>query len=404
MIRKPTLALLAVVPLLALAAPKDAPAPKPAGSDAGDVPIAPLDAGAPAGGAAGPVAPPDTYTVRPGDTLWDLSGRFLNNPWYWPKLWSYNPEIANPHWIDPGNQVRFFATGEDNAPMQVTPVSPEQQNVAEDEEEPAPVQELQDLSRADMKQGPSEEEKEVVSVAGTHVVGYVRPRTTFARHDAFVTPRELDESGVIKASFEEKAMLTSLDRAYVTFRKPTGVKVGETYAIYRTMGKVTHPVSKEIIGFQSVILGQAQVTAVDSRGVSVAIIAAYEPIERGDMLGPWVEKPYRAVPPKANAKKLEGFIVSSPVDMLNEFAETQFVFVDLGKRDGVEEGNRLTVVRSGDPQDAGTAATGWDPRLPKEDVGTLLVVDVRERTSAALVTRSLRELRSGDRIEMRVAE
>ena len=41
----------------------------------------------------GAVPPPDTYTIRPGDTLWDLSGRFLNNPWYWPKVWSFNPEI-----------------------------------------------------------------------------------------------------------------------------------------------------------------------------------------------------------------------------------------------------------------------------------------------------------------------
>jgi hypothetical protein len=55
----------------------------------------------------GSVPPPDTYTVRPGDTLWDLSGRFLNNPWYWPKVWSFNPEITNPHWIDPGNVLRF---------------------------------------------------------------------------------------------------------------------------------------------------------------------------------------------------------------------------------------------------------------------------------------------------------
>src|SRR4051812_39898549 len=54
-----------------------------------------------------------THTVEKGDTLWDLSQKILGSPWYWPKVWSYNPEIANPHWIYPGNQVRFMATAEE---------------------------------------------------------------------------------------------------------------------------------------------------------------------------------------------------------------------------------------------------------------------------------------------------
>ncbi|HYD41158.1 MAG TPA: LysM peptidoglycan-binding domain-containing protein [Anaeromyxobacter sp.] len=405
MMRTPSLGLLALVafvPLIALAAPQD-PAPQPDAVAApgvpGDAPIAPLD-GAP--GDSAPAAPPDTYTVRPGDTLWDLSGRFLNNPWYWPKIWSYNPEIPNPHWIYPGNQVRFFSSGDENAPMQVEPM---QEELVAEEAPPEEVRELEDLARADLTKPASEEEKEAVTVAGARPIGYVKPRNTFASHDAFVTPRELDESGVIRASFEEKMMLSSRDRAYVSFRKTAGVKVGETYAIYRTVRKVTHPVTNEVIGFQSVILGQAQVTALDDRAVKIAITASYEPIERGDLVGPWVDRPYRAVPRKANAKMLRGYVVSSPVEMMSELAETQIVFVDKGKVHGVEEGNTFDVVRAGDPRDPDTdAGKGWDPRLPMEDVGTLLVVDVRERTSAALVTRSLRELRAGDRVEMRPAQ
>ena len=37
---------------------------------------------------------PETYTIQPGDTLWNLSAKFLNNPWYWPKVWSINPHAA----------------------------------------------------------------------------------------------------------------------------------------------------------------------------------------------------------------------------------------------------------------------------------------------------------------------
>ena len=417
MTRKLSLALLAVAPLLVLAAPAAAPpaagaakAQEPAPSPAGAVEeeadqaglAAPLESGATAGEAGrGTVPPPDTYTVRSGDTLWDLSGRFLNNPWYWPKIWSYNPEITNPHWIYPGNRLRFFQSGEE-APVQVAPAGPGEPIAEAEDEEAEPVKELEELSRADMKGAASEEEKDAVAVAGPYKIGYVPPRGTYARRDAFVTPRELEESGTISAAFEEKLLLTARDRAYATFKKGGQVKAGETYSIYRTERPVRHPVTGELIGYQSTVLGAGKVVAIDEKSVKLLITASYEPIERGNLLGPWTERPFRAVPAKANAKRLEGVIVSSPIEVMTQFAESQVVFLDRGRADGVEEGNRFVVVRAGDPYGAPVDKRTWDDRLPKEDVGSLLVVDVKENASAALVTRSLSELAAGDRVEMRV--
>ncbi|HUL29090.1 MAG TPA: LysM peptidoglycan-binding domain-containing protein, partial [Thermodesulfobacteriota bacterium] len=47
------------------------------------------------------------YTIKKGDTLWDISSKFLKDPFLWPKLWERNPYITNPHWIYPGNQVQL---------------------------------------------------------------------------------------------------------------------------------------------------------------------------------------------------------------------------------------------------------------------------------------------------------
>ncbi len=169
--------------------------------------------------------PAEAYTVKQGDTLWDLSGRFLNNPWYWPKVWSYNPEISNPHFIYPGNVVRLHPGGEEG-PARVEPV----QQVAGGEDLHAP-RELDDFSRADMKKPQDYGEGDEVAVVGPYKIGYVPPKGIFARRDSFVTPRELQESGTIIASFEEKLLLSLHDRAYVRFADSSKVKPGESYVV-----------------------------------------------------------------------------------------------------------------------------------------------------------------------------
>jgi hypothetical protein len=100
---------------------------------------------------------------------------------------------------------------------------------------------------------------------------------------------------------------------------------------------------------------------------------------------------------------MDGFIIAAPRDELTEIGEHHLVFIDRGQQDGVQEGNVFTVVRSGDPYRKEPNLAQRDPKLPKEDVGTLLVVDVKEHACAALVTRSFRELYMGDRVEMRLS-
>ncbi len=421
MIRTHLLALLAIVPAAVLAqtspgpdrtggaprpaaqstaTPRGGPSAEAASPDDASLGVAPLEGSARAADEGrGAVPPPDTYTVRPGDTLWDLSGRFLNNPWYWPKIWSYNPEISNPHWIYPGNVLKFYPSAEE-APARVEPVqTPVAQ--AEPEAEPADVRELEDFSKADLQEPAAAEEQDAVAVSGPYKIAFVPPKTRYARHDTFVTPRELAESGSIRAAFEEKLMLSNQDRAYARFQNATEVKAGETYVVYKTTRPIYHPITNELFGYQSTVLGSAKVVAVDDRAATLIIQQSYDPIERGALLGPWTEKFYRAVGRRANRQALEGRIIASQEDIITVVGEHHVVFVDRGHADGVEEGNVFTVVRSGDLYGRDPYAAPWDASLPKEDVGNLLVIDVKDRASAALVTRSLKELVIGDRVEMR---
>ncbi len=396
------------------AAPADTGAQEPGAQDAGEPPPAEksvdlnraaetLEGTAPEveqGPAAAPGAaqPPDTYTVKPGDTLWDLSGRFLNNPWYWPKVWSYNPEITNPHWIYPGNVVRFFPSAEE-APTRVEPVPP----VAAEEGGPSAPRELEDLSKGKLGKPEQLGDEDAVAVVGPYRVAQVPTRPAPIRRDSFMTRMQLEEAGRIVAAFEEKLILTHLDKIYARFRDPGSVKVGQIYAIYRTEGPIAHPRTGETVGYKTLILGQAKVTRLDEKAVTLLITAAYDTIDRGDYLGPWSEKLVKAIQLRPNQASVDGYIVAVTPSVLTNIGENNVVYLDKGQADGVEEGNTFQVIRSGDRSTLPPDRPTYDPTLPLEVVGTLVVFDVKERNSTAFVSRSLFEVYVGDRVEMRPA-
>jgi len=347
----------------------------------------------------GSAEPQDAYTVKPGDTLWDLSGKFLNNPWYWPKVWSYNPEISNPHFIYPGNVVRLHP-GAEEGPARVEPV---QQVAGRSDDDLEAPRELEDFTRADMKKPQEFGEGDEVAVVGPYKIGYVPPKGLYARRDSFVTPRELQESGTIVASFEEKLLLSLHDRAYVRFAEKAKVKPGESYIIYKTERPVRHPVTGELFGYQTTIIGGAKVVAVDDKAVTIDVSHAFDPIERGALVGLKMDRIVKQVQRRPNQRRMDGYIIAAHQEIISEIGEHHVVFVDKGRADGVEEGNVFTVVRSGDPYGSPMNEITRDPSLPKEDVGTLIVVDAQQTSSTALVVRSFRELYVGDKVEMRAA-
>src|SRR5262249_19779304 len=67
---------------------------------------------------------PPVHVVKRGDTLWDLCDRYFRNPWDWPRIWSYNPELQNPHWIYPGDQIRMQANAPPVAPPETVGTAP----------------------------------------------------------------------------------------------------------------------------------------------------------------------------------------------------------------------------------------------------------------------------------------
>jgi LysM domain-containing protein len=322
----------------------------------------------------GPV--PELHVVRRGDTLWDICFLYFNNPWEWPKVWSFNPTITNPHWIYPGDQVRLYPKGL------------------------GPVSALSDkpVANADPEGPPS------APLQAT-------PARSFGvdlRQVAFVDKEKLDVDGVLVGAVEEKMLLSTGDAVYIDYEGPNKKgkppTVGKRYAIYTERKQVAHPTTGAAIGSYVEILGELEIVSVKKGKHARAVITdAIDVIERGARVGP-LETQFRTVEPVANSVDVQGTIVA----MLNQdelIGTGQVVFLDLGTAAGVKVGNRMYVVRRGDAYDPSMGATGGigqdDRKFPARAIGEVMIVNTGKNASVALVTLSVQEMGPGDLVMMR---
>lgn len=304
----------------------------------------------------------EMHTVRKGDTLWSVAGAYLGSPWQWPKLWALNPSITNPHWIFPGDVLRLR-----NGDLTVATPPP-----------------------SDPKTGPR------LSPRPQTVSGLM------LRQTGFVEPKELEAAGKILASKEEKVMLATDDEAYVEFKKGNAPRVGEMLTIYRPDRVMKHPTSGKKLGYVVEVYSDAEVLSVqEGKLAKIKLKDTVTETERGMRVGP-MRRQFKIVESKKSGGTVEGVIVDTLQLAAGMVGQDMLVFLDRGRNAGLDVGNRLLVTRRGDgyvpllskgPID--------DKKYPRETIGEILIVDVREGLATGVVTKSTKEARIGDRVETR---
>jgi hypothetical protein len=337
------------------------------------------------GGFAGPVyseddeeqavssTPPEIHVVQRGDTLWDICGYYFSDPWQWPRVWSYNPTITNPHWIYPGDQIRLApggGGGGGEAPAVVTP---------EPGEPPAP---------------------------SARVVAAVR-RTSFdLRQLAFIDNEELEWAGRIVGSPEERNMLAKGDEVYLDYPAGKAPQVGQRYAIYDGLEPVKQPSSGQVIGNYVRLYGEVQVLEVKKgRKARATIVYGTDVIERGMHVGP-TRTQFKDVQPVAAQRDLEGQVVAilTTTEDQELSGGRQVVILDRGSQQGLVVGNRLKVLRRGDGRihkGKRTTAGEDDRDFPDAVRGVVIVVAVDKSTAVALIVTADAEIEVGDHALMR---
>lgn len=315
---------------------------------------------------------PQEYVVKSGDTLWDISAMFLEDPWRWPELWQHNEEVANPHLIYPGDKL--YLSWRDGRPV---------------------------LTRKQMRE---------LTPSGDIVRKSQQPLNMFSHSmlEPFLTYHQLLSAAVVESAAQIIGNNTAAQR--LSGHAPVFVEGRELearrYGIFTVVNEleqgvlVRHIADVKLQGQQDG-LWQGELSRLQRE------------VRRGDLVLPLSDASYPLnYRTESGVNGLSGQLVASLNSQLQQ-GKYDVVVLDKGSRDGVEVGQLYQAVRPGiellmnydrpvvkadaDKWQQLVAGTGRQVQLPEAATAEMMVVDTAETASFAIILRSHDWLKIGDR-------
>lgn len=371
---------------------------------------------------------PSRYVVQKGDSLWDIAGRFLDEPWRWPDVWQANPQIENPDLIFPGDEV--LLSYKDGRPI---------------------IQVRRRGRRGVTQLSPSVRVENLAAQAIPAIP--IDAIAQFLARPKVVTEAEIDAAPYILSVGHEALIARPGSKIYV---RGLDDKSKTRYSVYRKGNAYVDSANGEqVLGFEALHVADAVVDAFGDP-VTLVLTRTYREVLVGDRLVEVDEgEGLQNYVPRPVADGVQGQIISV-VDGLSQIGQFQTVVLNLGSRDGLEAGHVFAVYQSGevvedtlalDPQQKvyedrakvrtekmdkvldspgallqgvgnavesvadllaregrrmKIAATGEKPwaqvTLPEERAGTIMVYRSFERVSYALVMKAVRAIHLQDSV------
>lgn len=319
----------------------------------------------------GAATTPDFYQIQPGDTLWDISTRFLGDPYQWPQLWSYNEYITNPHWIYPGNRIYFNLGDALNPPtagvdlIQEVPYQPPKPEVA--------------VNSSDCDFPARFDDARV----GQHLTSA----------GLLGLPGDFNARGRVIASTSGGISLAEEDYVYLNLDDMDGVECGTLFSLYRKVPERVR--TSEGIRFVYKVVSTVRVIRVDDHVATAEIRDSFLETERGDVVGDQLAVDV-TVDVSAPASDVEARILARLRSEQALFSTFETVFLDVGTNDGVDVGTSLFLVTQADGRAPRLAVA--DKRLPERVTGRVVVVRAEEKRSTAVVVDAAEEVRDLTRV------
>ena len=313
---------------------------------------------------------PDSHLVVRGDTLWGISGKFLQHPWCWPQVWDMNREqIRNPHWIYPGQVVYFDRV---NGRLRLGSPSGSGSGTVRI----SPQVRIQGLGH-----------DAIPAIAASDIEPFLSQPLIIEENDLQGTPR-------IVAAQEGHVFLGKNDKAYVR-----GDLKGDTaFQVFRPGTPLKDPETKKVIGYEAVFLGTVKLDKADPTGASAHVfnvVTTKQEMGVGDRLMAVPPTPIMNYVPHPPEQQTDARIVSIYGGVANA-GQNQIVTVNRGKKDGIDVGTVLQLYRFGETIVDRTEGKKEKIKLPDTEYGSLFIFRVFNSISYGLVMQVRDSVQVGD--------
>jgi hypothetical protein len=338
---------------------------------------------------------PDQYTVVKNDTLWDISGKFLQHPSQWPELWSYNTQIKNPNLIYPGDTLYFTTI---NGKPQL--------NLSRNPSRPRITSDTCILKEADFKNGRKDfaigkDGKLKPCIRESEIEQPIRliPYYQIAKYlssPKIVGANELNQAPYIVDVLGEHILAGTGDKIFVRSIMESN---NMSYMIYRAGATLKDGETKELLGYEAKHIGNATLAELgDPATLIVENISGA--VRIGDRIMPHIEDDvnfnYFARPPE---QPIRGSIISV-LDGVTQIGINDVVVIDRGRLDGLLPGHELNIYQNGGyTRDPYSVVKNDKVRLPDQLAGMLMVFRTFDRVSYALVMQASGALHVLDRVQ-----
>ena len=323
------------------------------------------------------------HIVVSGDTLWDIAGRYLGNPYLWPQIWEANGYVKKARLIYPGDPIFLPSVqmaGAAGAAGAATETGEAEGETAVKAMGPVPIPEWMNMDA-------------LINVASADTV----------RYSGYISASVEDESLKIKGmeseggSPIERVTVATHDYLYLDRGTGAGIKAGDLYTVHRRARTIKHPATGKRVGYRVDTVGVVRIVLVGETTSRAVVESAGREIKVGDYLRPFadVESPLvkRRVVVDGGDLSLDsdsrahGYVVDVADNMIAS-ASGLVVGVDVGAGSGLTVGKVVTVFRQGKKQDA----------VRRRPLGAAVIVAVRENFSVARLVYSREEILVGDRV------
>lgn len=306
---------------------------------------------------------PERYVVVKGDTLWDISARFLESPWRWPEVWNFNPQIKNPHLIYPGDVVSLTYDEQGKPILKV--------------ERSQPTVKISPKVRAERVDTP-------ISTIPLDVIGQ------FLGQPRVISEREINNSAYIVSNEDQRLIAGKGDTIYVRGLVPGG----DTHYTVLRVGDAYRDPSRgnAILGYEAIHVADADVSEFGDPS-TLRITDSTREALMGDRLLPVRDEELdKTFIPHAPSSKIEGQIIAV-VDGVSRIGQYQTVVLNKGETDGLETGHVLAVFQTGKViRDTSKPGKPENVTLPDIKAGLVMVIRTFDRVSYALVMDAFRAM------------